>query len=56
MAGWFGPAGIHTGRNSYRQIVESTHDRVKVLDLDGRLVYLTPKAQELLASATSRVS
>ena len=48
MAGWFDPAGIHTGLDFYRQIVESTHDCVKVLDLDGRLVYLTPKAQELL--------
>ena len=48
MAGWFDPAGIHTGLDFYRQIVESTHDCVKVLDLEGRLVYLTPKAQELL--------
>ena len=48
MAGWFDPARIHTGLDFYRQIVESTHDCVKVLDLDGRLVYLTPKAQELL--------
>jgi PAS domain S-box-containing protein len=48
MAGWFDPAGIHTGLDFYRQIVESTHDCVKVLDLEGRLVYLTPKGQELL--------
>jgi len=48
MAGWLGPAGTHTGLDFYRQIVESTHDCVKVLDLEGRLVYLTPKAQELL--------
>ena len=30
MAGWFDPAGIHTGLDFYRQIVESTHDCVKI--------------------------
>ena len=48
MAGWFDPADIYADLDLYRQIVESTHDCVKVLDLDGRLVYLSPKAQELL--------
>jgi PAS domain S-box-containing protein len=48
MAGMLDPADIGTDLEFHRQIVESTHDCVKMLDLEGRLVYLTPKAQELL--------
>ena len=48
MAGLLEPADIYADLNLHRRIVESTHDCVKVLDLDGRLVYLTPKSQELL--------
>jgi PAS domain S-box-containing protein len=32
----------------HRRIVESTHDCVAVLDLDGRLLFLTARGQELL--------
>jgi PAS domain S-box-containing protein len=48
MAGLLDPADICIDLDLHRLIVESTHDCVKVLDLEGRLVYLTPKAQELL--------
>ena len=48
MAGLLDPADICIDLDLHRRIVESTHDCVKVLDLEGRLVYLTPKAQELL--------
>ena len=48
MAGLLDPADICIGLDLHRLIVESTHDCVKVLDLEGRLVYLTPKSQELL--------
>jgi PAS domain S-box-containing protein len=42
------PADIFDDAAFYRRIVESTHDCVKVLDLDGRLRYLAKKGQELL--------
>jgi PAS domain S-box-containing protein len=32
----------------YCRIIESTHDCVKILDLDGRIVYLNPNGQQLL--------
>ena len=48
MVGPLDPADLYGDLDFYRRIVESSHDCVKVLDLEGRLVYLTPKAQELL--------
>ena len=48
MAGLLDPADVYADLDLHRLIVESTHDCVKVLDLEGRLVYLTPKSQELL--------
>jgi PAS domain S-box-containing protein len=48
MAGLLDPANIRADLDLHRRIVESTADCVKVLDLEGRLVYLTPKSQELL--------
>jgi PAS domain S-box-containing protein len=44
----FDPADIYNDLDLHRRIVESTHDCIKVLDLEGRIIYLTPKGQELL--------